>query len=336
MRGDRLLSILLLLQVHRRMTAQDLAKRLEVSERTIHRDMEVLSAAGIPVYAQRGSGGGWILREEFRTNLTGLTETEIQTLFLSRPARLLADLGWQQASEAALIKLLAALPATSRHDAEYARQRIHVDVAGWHQAEDNVSSLSTVQEAIWQERKLHLTYHRSDGTTVERLVDPLGLVVKGSAWYLVAAVEGEMRTYRVSRLQGARMTDQRCVRPHGFDLAAYWEQSSTHYKASLPRYPVTVRVAPDVLSKVSSAARYAYARVEHVGAPEAEGWITLQLLFETEEEACGYVLRFGPWVEIVEPPDLRERVIRLAAGVVDFYAHRPCAGPMSRGDSDRI
>ena len=153
MRADRLLSILLLLQVHQRMTTRDLAKRLEVSERTIHRDMEALSTAGIPVAAERGTDGGWFLLEEYRTNLTGLNEAEIQALFV-KPSRLLADLGLGKASEAAFIKLLAALPSMYRRDAEYIRQRIHVDMSGWRRSEEAIPCLPTLQEAIWQERKV--------------------------------------------------------------------------------------------------------------------------------------------------------------------------------------
>jgi len=317
MRADRLLSILLLLQVHHRMTTRELAKRLEVSERTIHRDMEALGSAGVPVTAERGIGGGWSLLEEYQTKLTGLTEAEIQALFLTTPTRLLADLGLHQASEAALIKLLAAIPSLSRRDAEYVRQRIHVDTAGWHHSEEAVTALPTLQEAIWQERKLLFTYQRGDDTTVERLVDPLGLVAKGSAWYLIAAVEDEIRTYRVSRVQSAKVTDQLCVRPQGFDLAAYWAQSSTHFVANLPRYPVTVRIAPEVLEQVYHAGRY--ARIDHVEPPGADGWIMLRLLFENEDAACGYILSFGTQVEILDPQSLREKVIRLAESVAAFY-----------------
>jgi len=317
MRADRLLSILLLLQVHHRMTTRELAKRLEVSERTIHRDMEALGSAGVPVTAERGIGGGWSLLEEYQTKLTGLTEAEIQALFLTTPTRLLADLGLHQASEAALIKLLAAIPSLSRRDAEYVRQRIHVDTAGWHHSEEAVPALPTLQEAIWQERKLLFTYQRGDDTTVERLVDPLGLVAKGSAWYLIAAVEDEIRTYRVSRVQSAKVTDQLCVRPQGFDLAAYWAQSSTHFVANLPRYPVTVRIAPEVLEQVYHAGRY--ARIDHVEPPGADGWIMLRLLFENEDAACGYILSFGTQVEILDPQSLREKVIRLAESVAAFY-----------------
>jgi predicted DNA-binding transcriptional regulator YafY len=320
MRADRLLSILLLLQVQRRITAKELAKRLEVSERTIHRDMEALSAAGIPVTAERGAGGGWILLEPYETNLTGLNEAEIQALFLTKPARLLADLGLGQAYEAAVIKLLAALPSMNRRDAEYVRQRIYVDSAGWQPSEENGAAFPVLQEAVWQERKLQLGYQRGDGTLVQRCVDPLGLVAKGSVWYLVAGVEGEARTYRVSRVIEAVMTDQPCVRPVGFDLAAYWEQSAADFKANLPRYMVTVRVHPSILPRLYYTGRF--ARIEQLYPPEEDGWTRVELRFDVEEEACGYVLGFGAQIEVLEPDILREKVIGEAEGVVAFYAEK--------------
>ena len=317
MRADRLLSILLLLQVHQRMTANELAKRLEVSERTIHRDMEALGIAGIPVCAERGSNGGWSLLEEYRTNLTGLNETEVQALFLTRPAHLLADLGLHKAAEAGIIKLFAAIPSINRRDAEYVRQRIHIDSTGWHHSEEDISALSILQEAIWQERSLAMTYQRGDNSVVERVVDPLGLVAKGSTWYLVAAVEREVRTYRVSRVSSAKLTEQSFVRPQDFDLVAYWTRSATHFVSNLPRYPVKVRIAPELLEKIYSAGRY--ARIEHMEQAEEDGWIPLHLLFEMEAAACGYILSFGTRVEILEPLELREKVIALAQSVAAFY-----------------
>src|SRR5262245_37673257 len=209
MRADLRLSILLLLQVHRRMTARTLAARLEVSERTIHRDMVALSGAGVPVTAERGTGGGWRLMEEYRTNLTGLNEAEVQALFLAKPPRLLADLRLDKAAEAAVIKLRAAIPATARQGAEEMRQRIHVDVLGWRRAEEAIPYLPILQEAIWQERRLRFTYgYERGGTSVERVADPLGLVAKGNIWYFVAAIEGEVRTYRVSRVRSATLLDE--------------------------------------------------------------------------------------------------------------------------------
>jgi predicted DNA-binding transcriptional regulator YafY len=318
MRADRLLSILLLLQTHQRLTAGDLARRLEVSERTIHRDMEALGMAGVPVTAERGTGGGWSLLEGYRTNLTGLTSAEMQALLLAKPSRLLADLGLRQAADAALLKLLAALPAMSRRDAEYTRQRLHVDGAGWHEAAEAVPYLLPIQEAIWQERRLRLTYQRGDGATVERLADPLGLVAKGGVWYLVATVDGELRSYRVSRVLSAEATEASFTRPPDFDLAAYWEQSTADFKANLPRYPATLRADPSIVPAMRRADRY--ARVEQVGPPESDGWVTVSMLFEEEHNALEYVLRFGPQVEVIEPAALREQVIQAAERVLARYA----------------
>ena len=270
MRADRLLSILLLLQVHRRLTARDLATRLEVSERTIHRDMEALSAAGFPVFAERGIGGGWMLVEGYKTNLTGLNRDEIQALFLTKPLRLLADLGLKKASDAAFIKLSAALPAAHRDNVEQARQRIHVDLAGWNHSSESIEFLPLLQEAVWQERKLRFTYERAGGCdAVERLADPLGLVAKGSAWYLVAAVEGEIRTYRVSRVLEAILTDDPCIRPKDFDLAAYWEQSTVDFKAQLPQYIAKVRAHPDIFPRLRFAGRF--ARIGKADPPDEDG-----------------------------------------------------------------
>jgi predicted DNA-binding transcriptional regulator YafY len=320
MRADRLLSILLLLQVHRRMTARELAKRLEVSERTIYRDIEALSAAGVPVMAERGVGGGCSLLAEYRTNLTGLTGQEIQAIFLTNPTHLLADLGLHQASEAAFIKLLAALPAISRRGAEYVRQRIHIDATGWHRSEEHALCLPMLQEAILQERKIVFTYQRSDAVIIEREADPIGLVAKGSAWYLIAAVDGELRNYRASRIMAARVTDEPCQRPPDFDLVAYWEQSSSSFVANLPRYPVTARATPDALQRMQYALRF--ARVEQIDPPDSTGWSCITINFENEREACAVMLSFGAEVEVIAPMEVREQVLKLAHDVIEMYQNQ--------------
>ncbi len=320
MRADRLLSILLLLQVNRRMTARELAGRLEVSQRTIYRDMEALSAAGVPVYAERGPAGGWVLPEAYRTDLTGLGEAEIRALFLARPPRLLADLGLGTAADGALVKLLAALPAAQRRDAEYARQRIHIDVTGWNHAEEAVPLLHVLQDAIWQERRLRIVYERGGCDAVERLVDPLGLVAKGSVWYFVAAVEGEVRSYRVSRVRAARLSEEEASRPEGFDLAAFWAGSVARLKREVPRFDATFRTHGSVLHLLHYAGRF--SRVEEVGEPDADGWAAVRMRFQFEEDACAVALGLGAKVEPVEPRHLREKVLQMAREVVDLYSRR--------------
>ena len=324
MRADRLVSIMLLLQIHQRMTAGQLAKRLEVSERTILRDMDALSGAGIPVFAERGIGGGWSMVEGYRTNLTGLTRDEIQALFLTKPSRLLADLGLEKASNAALLKLHAALPSASRDTADYSRQRIYIDISGWNRPEESIRFLPLVQEAVWRDRKLHLTYQRGGGCDpVERLVDPLGLVAKGSIWYLVAGVDGDIRTYRVSRFEGAEVTEQPCVRPDDFDLAAYWERSAATFKDNFPRYDATMRCAPEILPRLRYAGRF--ARVEQIYPPDEDGWAKVSIRFQFDWEACEYALGFGPRMEVLEPAPLREMVVRMAESTLAFYAEMPRA-----------
>jgi predicted DNA-binding transcriptional regulator YafY len=304
------LSILMLLEVHRRIPARELAERLEVSERTIHRDMEALSAAGIPVYAERGTHGGWSLLEEYRTNLTGLSEAEVQILFLSRPAHLLADLGLDKVSEAARIKLLAALPSLHRHDAEFVRQRIFIDTVGWRRAAEPVPWLRTLQDALWQDRVVHLVYGRAEGAPFERLISPLGLVARGTIWYLVAAIGGEPRTYRVSRVRQATLGHERAARPSGFDLATYWENSKEQFVAGLPQYPVVLHASAESVPLLRQMGRY--SRVEQVGPVDAGGRVHVAMCFEIEEDAIAAILSLGPRVELLEPTMLRD-VIRVAA-----------------------
>jgi predicted DNA-binding transcriptional regulator YafY len=320
MRADRLLSIVLLLQTHHHLTSRDLASRLEVSERTIHRDMDALSGAGIPVVAARGTGGGWSLLGEYRTDLTGLTETEIQSLFVTKPAKLLADLRLEKAADGALLKLLASLPSTFRQGAERTRQRIHVDVSGWSRREEAVPFLPVLQEALWLERYVQIAYERGEhGETVQRVIAPFGLVAKGSVWYLVGAVDGHVRSYRVSRIAQAEVLNERATIPEDFDLAQYWEQSSSAFKANAPNYLASFWVSPEVWQRLWFAGRF--ARVTETEEVDSRGWRKAVVGFDVEEMACEYAVSFGPYLEVIEPASLREKVITMAQATLDFYRH---------------
>jgi predicted DNA-binding transcriptional regulator YafY len=320
---------MLLLQTYRRMTAHDLAERLEVSERTIHRDMESLSVAGVPVVAQRGMGGGWSLEGEYRTNLTGLNEAEIQALFLARSPRLLDDLGLGKAAEAAFIKLFAVVPPAARHDAESASQRIYIDVTGWNRSEDSVPLLPLLQDAVWRERKLKFKYQRGDNCDVERVVDPLGLVAKGSVWYLVAAVDGDIRNYRVSRVLEAELTDQSFIRPADFDLVRHWSQSQVEFKSKFPRYLVTARVRQEAVNRLYVLGGFSRVeRVEHlvgadVNGANEKGWSQVTICFQFEEDACERLLGFGDQIEILAPLELRGKMVDRAQRLIAFYESRP-------------
>jgi predicted DNA-binding transcriptional regulator YafY len=318
MRADRLLSIMLLLQAHRRLTAGELARRLLVSERTIYRDLDALSSSGVPVVAERGTGGGCYLVDGYQTRLTGMSEAEIQALFLTQPTRLLADLGLAQASEGALLKLFATLPSFRQRDAEYMRQRILIDTSGWRRPSDNVTFLPVLQEAVWEERKVRLAYRRGDAADVERIVDPLGLVAKGSIWYLVAAVDGEPRAYRVSRVQHAELTDQSAERPPDFDLAAFWQTSTAEFTNRLPSYIVKLRVAPGFVDNLRLYGRYAQVVEIEPPAPD-DSWQNITMRFEFEEDARDFVLGSGDSAQILEPLALRQKVIDAARRVLAFY-----------------
>lgn len=321
MRADRLLSIVLLLQANHQMTSRDLASRLEVSERTIHRDMEALSGAGIPVTAARGSGGGWSLLGDYRTSLTGLNEAEVLSLFLTKPAKLLADLHLDKAADGALLKLSASLPSTFRQGAERARQRIYVDVSGWSRREEAVPFLPVLQEALWIERKLSITYERGENCEpVERLISPLGLVAKGSVWYLVGAVDEHVRTYRVSRISHVEVLDQAAPVPSDFNLAKYWERSASTLRSSPPNYLATFWVAPAVVLRLNFAGRF--ARVKETDETDARGWKKVHVGFDVEEMACEYAVSFGPNLEVIEPLTLREKVIAMTKATLEFYQTR--------------
>jgi predicted DNA-binding transcriptional regulator YafY len=318
-RADRLLSILLSLQARGRLTAAQLADELEVSERTIHRDMQALSVAGVPVYAERGPRGGWLLHEGYRSGPRGLHADELRALFLATPGTVLGDLGLDRASESALTKLLLAAPAADRAGLAQTRQRVLIDVTTWRAAEREVMPfLAVLQEAIWRERKLHLGYGRADGVQVERLVDPLGLVAKGAVWYLVAATpERDIRTYRVSRVQSASQAEAACEVPPGFDLAAFWQASKDRFVAGVPRFPICLAADPAVVGEFKSAGRW--SRVESVGAVQPDGRVRVLMQFELEEDACAFVLSFGPRVEVLEPLPLRREIAARAARTAALY-----------------
>jgi predicted DNA-binding transcriptional regulator YafY len=313
MRAGRLLSILLLLQVHRRLTARELARRMEVSERTILRDMDALSGSGIPVMAERGAGGGWSLLEDYETRLTGLDPAEIQSLALSQPARLLADLGIQQDAETAFLKLLAALPAAARRKAEFARQRILVDTRGWRDSSEAMACLPVLLEAIWSRRRVRFLYRREGCEAGERTGSPLGLVAKGSVWYLVADVDGEAKTYRVSRMQDAAVLDQPCGGSEEFDLAEYWSRSAVEFRDKLPRFYAIFLAESAVMRWV----RYRGWRIEE---ERMEGdRVRVRVRFDIEEEALQFALSFGPGVEVIDPVELRSKVVLAAQALLARY-----------------
>lgn len=337
MKAERLLSILLLLQNNGKLTTKELAHRLEVSPRTILRDMEDLSSAGIPIYAERGANGGWRLSEGYQTRLTGMKAEEIQALILNHSSTLLTGLGIKQNLEAAFQKLLAAIPGQMQKDIDLVRTRIHIDGAGWHQSKEAFKHLSIVQEAVWQEKKLYIKYQRGQDM-IERVVCPLGLIAMKSIWYMAAQVdhgdpayledesgaipedqktENLLRSYRISRIAEAKLLDQTFSRPPNFNLAEFWETSTKQFKAALPRYPARVVTNSKTLQHL---AKMMFVQVLHVAElNEKESGVEAELQFNTLESAVEIILGLHTQIKVLEPLELQNEVQSKARAILSLY-----------------
>jgi predicted DNA-binding transcriptional regulator YafY len=320
MRADRLISLLMLLQARGQMTAWMLAEELQVSERTIYRDVEALSAAGVPIYAEAGPEGGFALLDSYRTTLTGLTEGEVRALFMLSVPTPLAELGVSQELRSALLKLAAALPDARRQDEERVRQRFYLDSAWWHQGEEAVPHLQTIHQAVWQDRKLYLTYRPIPLVEIEQLVDPYGLVAKAGVWYVVYTRSGHADAQRVSDVLDARIAEEQFEHPAQFDLAAFWRVWCAEREMRRTAYPVTVRVALNFLPVLPMyLGDEVRKRIEQAGPPDTEGWITIELCFESLEFARDRLLSFGRGVEVLKPMALRKSVLDYATQIVALY-----------------
>ncbi|MEC1451910.1 YafY family protein [Bacillus haynesii] len=318
MRGDRLISILLMLQAQGQMTAKELAERLEVSERTIYRDMEALSGAGIPVVAERGINGGWSLLDDYQTTLTGLKESEIRALFVPLSEQLLDDLGLTRISEEARNKLIASLPSVYRQNAKDVWNRIYIDTRSWRHKKEKAVSFEVLKDAIWKDRKLNIVYQRADGQTAARIVAPLGLVAKGSNWYLIASKEnGEIRNYRASRIQSAIPVRETFERPENFDLAQVWQSSTKEFIERLPTYEVRVKAAQAILPRLSFTNHF--VQIIETNEIDQEGWVPVTLSFDTEDEAKRYILGFAEHMRIIEPKELHGKILKMAESIVAHY-----------------
>ena len=320
MRADRLLSLMMLLQKRKQMTAEVLAKELEVSKRTIYRDINALSFTGVPVYAIGGPGGGYALLDSYQTTLTGLNENEIQALFMLTIPGPISDLGLSQQIKATILKLTSALPERHQAQADYIRQRLHLDAARWFQPDEPAHHLKVAQDAAWQDLQLHLSYRRRDGTVRRRTVSPYGLIAKAGIWYLVAATDNDVQVYRVSRIESVELTQTQFVRPQDFDLAEFWVGWVTSYKTSLPKYPVTLRIGPDLVPVLPYILGNDVRALVEQALPDSEGWRILDYTFERIEEAQTYVLGMGASVDVIAPEELRVSVLKLATEVVAHYS----------------
>ena len=331
MRASRLISTLLLLQTRGRLTAQEIADELEVSVRTVYRDVESLGAAGVPVYAERGPIGGYQLVDGYRTRLTGLTPDEAESLFLVGMPGPAAELGLGTVLAAAQLKLLAALPPELRSRAGRVRERFHLDAPGWFREADQPPRLAAIADAVWNQHRIRVRYDRWEPhpggarlNDVTRTLEPLGLVLKSGVWYLLALAEGQSRTYRVSRVLDLETLDERFERPASFDLAEAWQDWAEQFQRRLLRGEAVVRLSPRARQMMPFYfdPLVVRAATDTASPPDEHGWVQAVIPTESLAHAQAELLRLGPEAEVLEPPELRQRMIEAAAALAHLY-HPP-------------
>jgi predicted DNA-binding transcriptional regulator YafY len=313
-------------------SAQQLADELEISVRTVYRDIEALGSAGIPVYATRGRMGGFQLLDGYRTKLTGLTPDEADSLFLAGLPGAAADLGLGSFLAATQLKLLAALPPELRDRAARIRDRFHLDAPGWLRDTDTPPNLATIAGAVWAQHRVEVRYERANRAVVERVLEPLGLVLKAGTWYLVASVPADdppqaggtpsgPRTYRVSRVHAAAVLDEGFERPAGFDLETHWGDYQREYEERIFRGTATIRLneaGRQFLFLIGSPA----ARAGHtaMSKPGADGWTTTTVPIESVRHAHHALMQLGADVEVLEPAELRELVAASGRAMAGRYS----------------
>jgi len=323
MRASRLLSILLTLQSKGRVSAPALAAALEVSVRTVYRDIDHLSAAGVPVWGDRGRQGGFQLKEGWRTQLTGLTASEAQALFMAGLPGPAKDLGLQEAAASVQLKLIAALPADWQQDAERAASRFHLDPVDWFRGIAPPDHLKAVAAAVWSGQRLRIRYESWTAVS-ERDVDPLGLVLKAGVWYLVARQGREMRTFKLAAIQALERLGETFVRPRRFDLVAHWAEATRRFEDSVYRDVATLRVSPAGLARLRRfGPLVADAADRSAGAADERGWRKVTVPIESIEHAADEMLRLGAEAEVLAPPALRDALRERAERLFELYAASP-------------
>ena len=320
MQASRLLSILMLLQSHGRLTAPALARTLEVSPRTILRDIDQLSAAGVPVWGEPGRTGGFQLREGWSTTLTGLTEPESQALLLAGLPAAATDLGLGTAAASARLKMVASLPAEWRQQADRVGARLHIDPVDWYRRSETPEHLRALAEAVWNSRRVAVRYESWRGTG-ERELEPLGLVMKAGTWYLAARATGQdtVRTYRISAVQSLRPLPTRFRRPRQFDLAAHWQASIDRFEADLRQLQAVVSVSPRALGWLRNERHPFTPDTAPADTTPRPGWTTVRLPVESIEHGARRLLSYGGEVEVLAPPALRQRLLDELAAVQGRY-----------------
>ncbi|WP_101842445.1 YafY family protein [Halobacillus sp. Marseille-P3879] len=319
MKAERLINILLLLQHGEIVTTRELSRELEVSERTVHRDMESLSAAGIPVYAERGQAGGWRLVDNWKQRLSWLKEEEMLSLFLPHAEKIINDLNMGISSKQIKNKLLLSIPEESRQNAVKLWERVHVDMGTWKTAAIEMNpAMEVMKEAVMNNQKVNIIYKKADGEIRESIVNPLGLVAKSSNWYVVAMnKQDEFRSYKITRIVKCELMHEYFNRPRDFKLSAHWEESKKQFMQSLPEFRVKVNVSPFARERIRFTGRF--VQPVNDGKVTENGWTELELIFNTEDEAVNFIVGFGNQVKILSPLELIDKVTGRAREIIDLY-----------------
>jgi predicted DNA-binding transcriptional regulator YafY len=319
MRADRLVSLMLILQTRGKQTAESLAHELEVSRRTILRDVDALSIAGIPIIAEGGHGGGIMLDEAYRTSLTGLLEHEASALILQNNSDVLAEIGLGDAAERGMLKLQAAFPDRYRSALTSIQQRIYIDPLWWWHDAPAPAIWSDLQTAVYTDRCVAVTYENYSGVSIERHLEPYSLVSKSNYWYLIARRDGEMRTYRVSRIRQLTLMNQSFERDIGFDLVHYWESHMEQFAAAFSEYACVLRVHPDQINFI----RTLTSGRNSILSEDQDGWLRVRLHIDSESMAAMLVFGAGVQAEIIEPESLRQTVIAQSEALLQHLRITP-------------
>jgi predicted DNA-binding transcriptional regulator YafY len=309
MKASRLLSILMLLQSHGRLSAPALARTLEVSVRTILRDIDQLSAAGVPVWGAPGRSGGFQLREGWSTSLTGLTEPESQALLLAGLPAAATELGLGAAAASARLKMVASLPAEWRQQADRVGARLHIDTLDWYRGSETPACLREAAHAVWSGQRIAVRYESWRGQS-ERELEPLGLVMKAGTWYLAARTAGQdtVRTYRLSAVRSLRSLGIGFRRPTAFDLAVWWRETSARFEAELHPLQARIVVSPRALGWLRNMRAPFAPDDRRPPSPLPEGWVVVRLPIESVEHGARRLLGFGGEARALAPPGLVQAV----------------------------
>ena len=320
MRADRLISIIMLLQTHEKMTAEELSRVMEVSPRTIYRDITALNVAGIPVYTDRGPGGGIALIESYRTTLTGINEDEAKALFMMSIPEAVNDLGMGKTLQTALLKMAAALPNTHKTVMTETQQRIYLDSSGWIPIEKPIHHLEIIHRAIWRDKLLKVIYQGNFNARIECEIEPYGLVSKQDVWYLVGVVEDYIRVIKMKDILEVTVLNENFVREKYFDLVLEWKKWCKANQDHRHVFSAKIKVAPELIKHLNFyLGENTEYQITENHQDDEEGWKEVSILFENFFQARECILSMGRAAEVVEPEPLKLSIIDFAEQILDFY-----------------